>query len=269
MAVLGDTTTAGDEPMREDGSSPTVILDGVTRVFRGRGDRDAVTAVNNVTVSLPAGQTVALTGPAGSGKSTVLNVIAGIERPDTGTVIVGGVRPAELSARRAAAFRRRIGFVSGDAELVAALTVLDNVVFPLLLERSAELPRRADRQQRALTLVDAVGLGSYANAPLARLSGAQRRLVVVARAMVNWPALVLADEPASSLDRDAAAVLDVLLRLVRQQGSTLVLATRDDTVAVRCRRVIGLRKGTVVADHLDDTAPEAVRRWVNRSAPLG
>ncbi len=269
MAVQTNVTSAGGDPATGDNRAPALILDGVTRVFRGRGDRGVATAIDKVTLSVPAGQTVGLTGPIGSGKSTLFDVIAGIDQPDAGVVIVGGVRPAELSARRAASFRRRIGFVSGDAELVAALTVLENVVFPLLVERCAELPRRADRHRRAWELLDAAGLTTVAAAPLARLTAGQRRRLAVARAMVIRPALVLADEPTTGLDRDAAAgVLDVLFGLVRQYGSTLVLATRDDTVAARCRRVIGLRDGSIVADHVNDAGTAAVRRWIGRPAPL-
>ena len=269
MAVLPNATRPADDPVTGDNHRPAVILEGVTRMFRERGDHDEKIAIDNVSLTVPVGQTVAITGPTGSGKSTLLDLIAGIERPDAGTVIVGGVPVASLSSRRAAGFRRRIGFVSGDAELVTALTVLDNVVFPLLLERTGAWRRRADRHRRALELLDAVGLGRVATARVGQLAAVHRRQVAVARAMVTRPALVLADEPTNGLDRDSAArVLDDLLRLIRQQGGTLVLATRDDSIAVRCRRVIALQDGSFLADHVDDTRPKAVRRWIDRPAPL-
>jgi len=234
----------------------------------GRG-RHAVTrvAVDGVMLSVSAGQAVALAGPPGSGKSTLLRLVSAQDRPDTGSVVVDGVRLESLSDRQVTKFRRRVGVISHDSQLMGALTAAENVVFPLLYQRL-----NFDPYERAARLLHAVGLAERAAALTPDLSGGERQRVVLARALANQPRLVIADDPAAGLDQRAASeVLDLLRRLTRQDGVTLLLATDDDAVAARCPRVVRLRDGSVVDDISIDTGPgarEAARRWIERSAAV-
>jgi putative ABC transport system ATP-binding protein len=242
----------------------TVVLTGVT--YRGRRHErvSEPAGVHDITLAIAAGQSVALTGPPDCGASTIVSLIAAGERPDAGTIDVDDVRLSALSRRETDRYRRRIGIVAHDSTLIAALTAIDNVVFPLLYRRVD-----GDKHGRARELLDLVGLSASAGTRASRLSAAQRRRLAIARAVVHHPTLLLADEPSGGLDRTAATeTLDLLMRIVRAYGMTLVLATGEDSVAARCRRVIRMRDGTVTGDvaaHVDD---DATRRWIGRPAPL-
>jgi len=256
---LGKVAGAGEER-----SGATVVLQGVTVRLRSARKAAPVVVLDDLTFSVPASQTLALHGPAGAGKSMVLNVIAANDRPSDGSVLIDGERVDTLSRRDAARMRRRIGTVSHDSQLMAALTVIDNVVFPLLYQHV-----RFDKHARARELLETVGLSGRDEARVASLSPADRQRVVIARAFANHPALLLADEPSAGLDHAAAReILDLLVRMTKTHRTTMLLATRDDTVAVRCRRVIGLRDGHLISDHVAITDHDATRRWINRPAPL-
>src|SRR5215470_17966249 len=174
--------------------SATVALQGVTVRLRSARKAAPVVVLDDLTFSVPASQTVALHGPAGAGKSMVLNLIAAHDRPSDGSVLVDGARVDTLSRRDAARMRRRIGAVSHDSQLMAALTVIDNVVFPLLYQHV-----RFDKHARARELLDTVGLSGRDDARVTSLSAADRQRVVIARAFANHPALLLADEPSAGL----------------------------------------------------------------------
>lgn len=258
----------GLEPAAAD-SGATVRFIRVTRRWPIGRERRAgtVTAVNDVSLSVPPGGAVAIAGPAGSGKTTLLRLASAQDRPDAGSVVVDGVRIESLRRRQATRFRRRIGVVSHDSRLMGALTAVDNVVFPLLYQRLS-----FDPYERAMHLLDAVGLAGRAAVEVPYLSGEERQRVVLARALANRPRLVIADEPSAGLDKRAATgVLDLLKRLTSRYGMTLLLATGEDAVAARCPRVVRLRDGAVVDDlHADtgEAAREGARRWIERPAPV-
>ena len=219
-----------------------VTLRGVTRRYPG------LTALDAVDLEIGDGAAVALTGPSGSGKSTVLHLLGGMDRPDEGTVEVDGT---ELTPRRLDAHRRRVGFVFQRFHLLPALTVLDNVLAPVL-------PRRVDfdRRARATELLDAVGLAGRPDALPAELSGGQQQRVAVARALINRPGLLLADEPTGNLDSATGReIIDLLLSLSEQYGMTTVIATHDAEVAASCDRIVRLHDGRIAAD--DQVAPTA------------
>lgn len=212
-----------------------VRLTGVTRRYPG------LVALDAVDLNIDDGEAVAVTGPSGSGKSTVLHLIGGMDRPDEGTVEVDG---EELIPRRLDAHRRRIGFVFQRFHLLPALTVLDNVLAPVL-------PRRVDfdRRARGMELLEAVGLAARADALPSELSGGQQQRVAVSRALINRPGLLLADEPTGNLDSATGReIIDLLLSLRERYGMTLLLTTHDPEVAVSCDRIVRLRDGRVVAD---------------------
>ncbi len=220
-----------------------VSLDGVTRRYRVDAEQ-AITALDGVSLDIAAGAAVAVSGPSGSGKSTLLHLIGALERPDEGTITVDGRELGALSRGELAAHRRRVGFVFQRFNLLPALTVIDNVMAPVL-------PYRVDfdKQARARELLVAVGLEGRETSLPSRLSGGQQQRVAIARALINRPPVVLADEPTGNLDsRTGAGIVDLLLGLRREFGVTIVLATHDSQVAARCDRVVRLLDGRVTDD---------------------
>jgi putative ABC transport system ATP-binding protein len=241
----------------------TVALHGVTRRFAIDGGQ-AITALDDVTLEIGSGSAVALSGPSGSGKSTLLHMVGALDRPDAGTVAVGGQTLAGLSRRELAAHRRRVGFVFQRFNLLPALTVIDNVTAPVL-------PYRVpfDRHARARELLAAVGLEDRASSLPSRLSGGQQQRVAIARALINRPAVVLADEPTGNLDSATGAeIVGLLLGLREQYGMTIVLATHDSAVAARCDRVVRLVDGRVT-DDVDVRAAAEVEATLGRLGRTG
>jgi putative ABC transport system ATP-binding protein len=241
-----------------------IALSGVARRFRIDAEQ-SITALDGVSLEIVDGSAVALQGPSGSGKSTLLHVIGALDRPDEGTVTVGGVQLGGLSRRELAAHRRRVGFVFQRFNLLPALTVVDNAMAPVLPYRVA-----FDKETRARELLAAVGLDGRETSLPSRLSGGQQQRVAIARALINDPAIVLADEPTGNLDsRTGAEIVDLLLDLRAERGMTVVLATHDSQVAARCDRVVRLLDGRV-SDDVDLRAAadvEATLGRLGRSAP--
>ncbi|WP_128381995.1 ABC transporter ATP-binding protein [Streptomyces cavernae] len=224
-----------------------VRLRGVTRRYPG------LTALDAVNLEIRDGEAVAITGPSGSGKSTVLHLIGGMDRPDEGAVEIDG---EELTPRRLDDHRRRVGFVFQRFHLLPALTVLDNVMAPVL-------PRRVDfdRRARAMELLEAVGLGERGDALPSELSGGQQQRVAISRALINRPGLLLADEPTGNLDSATGReIIDLLLSLRERYGMTMVLTTHDPEVAVACDRIVRLHDGWIVTDERVAPAPDVLDR---------
>jgi putative ABC transport system ATP-binding protein len=224
-----------------------VTLRGATRRYPG------LTALDTVDLEIGDGAAVAVTGPSGSGKSTVLHLLGGMDRPDEGTVEVDG---KDLTARQLDAHRRRVGFVFQRFHLLPALTVLDNVLAPVL-------PRRVDfdRRARAMELLEAVGLAERANALPSELSGGQQQRVAISRALINRPGLLLADEPTGSLDSvTGREIIDLLLSLRERYGMTMLVATHDAEVAASCDRIVRLHDGRIVADEQVEPSADVLER---------
>jgi putative ABC transport system ATP-binding protein len=222
-----------------------VHVEGLSKRYR-TGEEQGVVALNAVSLELEPGSATAVTGPSGSGKSTLLHLIGAMDDADSGTIRVGDREVTALSRRDQVDYRRTIGFVFQRFHLLPALSVLDNVAAPVL-------PRRQsfDVDERARELVAAVGLAVREDSLPSRLSGGQQQRVAIARALINDPGLLLADEPTGNLDsRTGAEIVDLLLALREQTGTTIVVATHDVVVASRCDRIVRLHDGAVV----DDTA---------------
>jgi putative ABC transport system ATP-binding protein len=220
-----------------------IELDGVVRRYRVDADTE-IAALDGVTLAVEPGSAVALSGPSGSGKSTLLHVIAALDRPDAGSVTVGGRDLGALSRRELARHRRGLGFVFQRFNLLPALTVIDNVLAPVLPYRTD-----FDKQERAAELLAAVGLDGRETSLPSKLSGGQQQRVAIARALINRPPILLADEPTGNLDsRTGAGIVDLLLELRERQGTTVVLATHDPQVAARCDRVVRLLDGRITDD---------------------
>src|SRR5689334_11357338 len=224
-----------------------VRLDGVRKEY---GD---TTALDGVSLEVHTGEAVAVMGPSGCGKSTLLNMIAGLDRPTAGTITVHGDDLGRLDETKLALFRRhRVGMIFQFFNLLDDLTALDNVALAGQLTGS----RAGSARQRALELLDELGVADRRNAYPAVLSGGERQRVAVARALMNRPALLMADEPTGALDsRAGEQVMDLLLDL-NQFGQTLLIVTHDERLATRCAsRVIELADGRIVRERaLERTA---------------
>jgi putative ABC transport system ATP-binding protein len=198
-------------------------------------------ALDGVDLAVSTGEAVAVMGPSGSGKSTLLNLVAGLDRPTAGEVEVAGTVLNRLSEAALARFRRdRIGIVFQFFHLLDDLTARDNVLLPAQL---AGVPRRT-AAKRADDLLDSLGLTARVNAYPARLSGGERQRVAVARALVNRPQLLLADEPTGAVDAQTGTQIMELLRDLNRGGQTILLVTHDAALASGCAtRVVEVRDG--------------------------
>ena len=205
-----------------------------------------VTILDDVTLSIPPKQMVAVMGPSGSGKSTLLGLIAGLDRPTEGTIVLDGIDITTLSESRMAKFRRmKIGYIFQSFHLIPTLTALENVLVPL------ELAGDAAAKDLAVELLHAVGLQDRVHHYPVQLSGGEQQRVAVARAFACRPPILLADEPTGNLDSQTGRhVMDLLLSLHRDYGTTLVLVTHDRAIASLMHRVIALRDGRIESDDL-------------------
>lgn len=219
----------------------SVVVHGLGK--RYRIGSAAVDALADVDLDVGDGEWLAVVGPSGSGKSTLLNLIGGLDRPTSGTLAVDGRDIAALSSDELARYRREtVGFIFQAFRLLAHLTATENVALPLILAGADH----AMAESRAVGLLERVGLADRAAHRPPQLSAGEQQRVAVARALVNDPRLLLADEPTGNLDATAAAsLLDLLGSLRTAGGLTLVVATHDPIVAARADRVVRLRAGRV------------------------
>ena len=220
-----------------------IELDRVTKRFERQG---GVTALNDVSLSIPAGQMVSVVGPSGSGKSTFLNLVGGLDRPTTGDVRVGGESLAQLSDDGLTRVRRdKIGFIFQFFNLLPTLTCLENVALPLHLRGWS----RGKAGERARELLALVNLEHRLHHRPDEISGGQRQRVAIARALSIYPPLLLADEPTGNLDTQTGAeILALINDLHTRLGSTIVIVTHDMNVAAQCQRTIELRDGRISRD---------------------
>lgn len=224
--------------------TPVIDAHDISKVYNP--DTVPVYAVRNVHLHLGQGEFTTLVGPSGSGKTTLLNLIGGLDRPDSGRILIEGEDITRLSANQLIDFRlRHIGFVFQAFNLIPALTARENVEFIMFLQKTPKL----QRDRRVAELLAAVGLSDKADSRPAQLSGGQQQRVAVARALASKPAFVLADEPTANLDGASAAnLLDIMEKLNREENTTFLFSTHDARVIERARRVITLVDGQVSSD---------------------
>jgi putative ABC transport system ATP-binding protein len=223
-----------------------VTSDAVVELIDVRKEYSDSIALAGISLEIRAGEAVAVMGPSGSGKSTLLNIVAGLDRPSDGKVVVHGEDLGKLNETGLALFRRRrIGMIFQFFNLLDDLPALDNVALAAQLTGTPA----AQARRRALELLDELGIAGRRNIYPARLSGGERQRVAVARALMNRPALLLADEPTGALDsRSGEQVMDLLLDL-NQIGQTLLLVTHDDRLATRCAsRLVELVDGRIARE---------------------
>jgi len=224
--------------------SALITLDHVTKDYRAGSEHFA--ALRGVSLEIGQGEFTAIMGPSGSGKSTLLHLLGGLDRATSGSVQVAGQSLERLNETQLALFRRaQVGFVFQFFNLIANLSVQDNIELPGLLEKQL---RPAEVRQRARQLMERLGIAAQAGKLPVQLSGGQRQRVAVARALINQPSLLLADEPTGNLDSAAGSEVLALFRDLNAQGQTIVLVTHDPAAAAHASRVIFLRDGLICDD---------------------
>lgn len=206
----------------------------------------AVRAVDGVSLALDAGEIVLITGPSGSGKTTLLSMMGGLLRPTSGHVRLDGIDITKLGEAELPAVRaRHIGFVFQGFNLLSSFNAEENIVFPSTLVSGAS---RADARRRAAALLERLGLSHRARHLPRDLSGGEMQRVAVARALINEPRIILADEPTGNLDSTTEREILRLLDELHAAGNTIVLVTHEPTIAARCPRVLRLADGCLVHD---------------------
>jgi len=215
-------------------SGAQVDVSHVRKSFEG----GRIRALEDVSLHLDEGELVALTGPSGGGKSTLLNLIGALDRPDAGEIVVDGLDVARLDG--GARYRTEtVAFVFQFHNLITTLNAVENVQIPMIGTRP-----RAERERRAHELLAEVGLGDRVKSYPPTLSGGERQRVAIARALANDPRLLLADEPTGALDSETGAqILELLHRVRDEHGTTILMVTNDDAVAAQADRVLQIRDG--------------------------
>ncbi|MFF3430346.1 ABC transporter ATP-binding protein [Streptomyces sp. NPDC002602] len=234
-----------------NGTGDVVRLTGVSRTYGG--ERNRVTALDNVSIGFSPGTFTAVMGPSGSGKTTLLQCAAGLDRPTAGSVLLDGQELTGLDEKQLTMLRReRIGFVFQAFNLLPALTVADNVALPLRLAGRKPAPGSVER------VLERVGLGPRATHRPGELSGGQQQRVAIARALITEPAVIFGDEPTGALDtRTALEILRLLRESVHEAGRTAIIVTHDPVAASHADRVVFLADGQVV-DELQGASADAI-----------
>ncbi len=230
-----------DKQHRED----IAVAESLTKHFKS--GPVTVKAVDGVSFRLPRGKIVALRGPSGCGKSTLLNLIGALDRPDSGQLNVDGVDVSRLSGGGEVEYRRRkVGFVFQQFNLVPELSAIENVTLPMEFVGTGTY---GASQMRARELLGRVGLAQdqHKRRP-AKLSGGEQQRVAIARALANDPPIVLADEPTANLDSETGRLIVELLRTLRSENRTVIIATHDDAIAAKADLILEMRDGRLVGD---------------------
>ncbi len=227
---------------------PVIRLQDLTRVYQ-MGDTE-VRALDGVSIDVAPGEFLAVMGPSGSGKSTFMNIVGCLDRPTSGTYVLEGIDVSTLDRNERAEIRNdKIGFVFQSFNLLARTSALENVELPLLYSRKHRLTD-AEQLVKARGCLGKVGLAERWDHTPAQLSGGQQQRVAVARALVNDPAIMLADEPTGNLDSKTSDEIMGIFQSLNEEGKTVVLITHEHDIAEYARRVVAFRDGRIVADEV-------------------
>jgi putative ABC transport system ATP-binding protein len=223
-----------------------IVAENVSRIYTY--NEVAVTAVDDVSLTIRPGEFTAIVGPSGSGKTTLLNLLSGLDTPSSGAVYLNGKRLSAMSGGELSDFRRdHIGFIFQAYNLIPVLTVAENVEYIMLLQG---VPA-GERRRRVVAMLKEIGVEEYLDRTPLHLSGGQQQRVAIARAMVSRPSLILADEPTANLDsKTGAGLLDIMHGLNRSTGMTFVFSTHDPKIMERADRLITLRDGRIAGDEV-------------------
>lgn len=241
------TTNIADGP----NAGPVAILRNVTREYHC--STGSVRALDSISLTVGRGEWLAIMGPSGSGKSTLVSLIGCLDRADAGVVRVAGQDIQTLSRRALDEFRAEtVGFVFQQFHLIPYLSALENVMLAQYFHSMTD-------RDEAMTALERVGLGNRASHLPAQLSGGEQQRVSIARALINQPRLLLADEPTGSLDAVNQEIVAGLLRSLHEQGTTILMVTHDPEMAGRAERIVHLQHGKISAEHLKRAAGETMR----------
>lgn len=237
-------------------------MQNVSKTYQHRGQ--TVTALNNATVEIPRGDFVSLVGPSGSGKSTLLLMLGGMLSPSKGRVLLGDHSVYDMNPSERAQLRReKVGFVFQTFNLITYLSALENVQIPLFLAKVDEHTQK----DRAVALLERVGLGDRLHHKPCELSVGQQQRVALARMLANDPAIILADEPTGNLDPETSQQIIGYLEDFNQEGRTIVMVTHDPRAARRAKRLLKLTNGTIVsAENVVGVSPEEDEEEVGDAA---
>ncbi|MBA3662748.1 MAG: ABC transporter ATP-binding protein [Bacteroidetes bacterium] len=206
---------------------------------------EIINALKDVSLKIMKNEYVALMGPSGSGKSTLMNMLGCLDSPTGGEYILNGLSVAKMSDNQLAEVRNKeIGFVFQTFNLLPRATTLENVALPLVYAGYS----KADRNKRAIEVLEQVGLGNRVNHKPNELSGGQRQRVAIARALVNKPAIILADEPTGNLDSKTSVEIMGLFEEIHNNGNTIILVTHEEDIALHAHRIVRLKDGLVESD---------------------
>lgn len=228
--------------MQQTDSDTLIDINGLSRHYQA-GD-EVVSALDQVSFTVRRGEFVALVGPSGSGKSTLLNLVGALDHPTAGDIFVNGLSLGQATEAQCVLHRRQnVGFIFQSFNLLATLNAVENVEAPMVL---ADVSKR-NRRQRALSLLESVGLAHRAKHKPNQLSGGEKQRVAIARALANRPSVLLADEPTGNLDsKTGAAIIEMLCSLLQREQLTLLLVTHDPQIAARAHRIIHLQDGRIL-----------------------
>jgi putative ABC transport system ATP-binding protein len=209
-------------------------------------DKIQIQALRNINLSIEQGEFVAITGPSGSGKSTLLHILGCIDTPTIGSVFIKDINVSTMNGNAIRELRlRELGFVFQYFYLLPVLTAYENIELPM---KEAGLPK-ADRKKRIMELLDAVGLREREKHMPGQLSGGEQQRIAIARALANNPSIILADEPTGELDSASGrTILELLVRINREYGKTIIVVTHDESLAQRATRDIKLHDGRILSD---------------------
>lgn len=221
-------------------SSPLVLLDSISKSF------GSLQILNDISLSIRPSEITAIVGPSGAGKTTLLQIIGTLLKPDRGQLLIDGVNPFALSAQRQAHFRnRQIGFVFQFHQLLPEFTATENVAIPAMIAGMS----KKQALQEAEQMLSQLGLADRLKHRPAQLSGGEKQRTAVARALINRPSLILADEPSGSLDTQRKEeLIELFLELRDQLGQTFLIVTHDADFAQRADRTVSLQDGRIIAD---------------------
>lgn len=227
----------------EKDSNEIISINDVTRCYTM--GKNKVMALNGVSLSIKKGELAAIMGPSGSGKSTMMNLLGCLDKPSSGQISINGRCTADLNPAQLAVLRNKeVGFVFQQFNLLPKLSLIENVATPLLYAGVSS----GERQKMAIKALSEVGLGNRLSHKPTELSGGQKQRVAVARALINDPAIVLADEPTGALDSHTGERILSLFKEINSKGRTVIIVTHDPQVAEQCGRTIRLKDGEVLQE---------------------
>lgn len=228
-------------------SEPIIKLKNIVRNFQL--GKEVIQVLKRVSLEVNKNEYVALMGPSGSGKSTLMNLLGCLDTPTSGEYFLNGTDVSKMTDNSLAQVRNKeIGFIFQTFNLLPRNTALENVALPLIYAGYS----KADREKRALQVLEQVGLGDRVKHKPNELSGGQRQRVAIARALVNSPAILLADEPTGNLDTKTSYEIMGLLHKLHQEGNTIIIVTHEEDIALHAHRIVRLRDGEIESDYVND-----------------